>query len=240
MRYTIANGVAETLDSMQYLHAPLRRDLVNFSALAREIKPLVEEKLGYSVGVDAVIMAIRRYADALRKRKSSTDLIAQLGRCSLLVRTGMVNVHYRRTPAVYDALADFNSKLNRNVNEKMYLIERSDEINVIAMNRHLPTLLEIGKKHSGTLQISYENLALVTISFPLEALLEPGLFSFFSNEISEARASIYSVFSTTTMVSFLVRESDAAKVYERVNNAVYESKALSPAGPQTGAPYAED
>lgn len=226
MGYGVSDAVSETLDTMNYLKTALKRDLVNYSALSRDIKPLVEEKLGSTVSMDAIIIAIRRYANTLRESRGDTDLINVLSLCSLIVRTGMVNVHFKRNASLFGKLTALYSKVNWVAGERMYIIQRSDEVSVIANSKFMPFFNELISQEPETLINLRPNLALVTVNFPPVALDFPGLFSFMMSQLADGRVNVNSIFSTYSGVTFTVAESDAARAYERLNNAIYEAKSL--------------
>jgi hypothetical protein len=64
---TVPQIVSEIVSESPYLSDGLDRDLINISALAREIRPQVETQLLKRVSHAAVVMALKRYAG----RKSS-------------------------------------------------------------------------------------------------------------------------------------------------------------------------
>ncbi len=226
MGYGVSDAVTETLDTMNYLKTALKRDLVNYSALARDIKPLVEEKLGSTVSMDAIIIATRRYANNLRESRGDTDLVNVLSLCSLIVRTGMVNLHFKRNPALFAKLVAFYAKINWVSGERMYVIQRADELSIIANSSFMPFFNEIISKDPSQLINLRPNLALVTVNFPPVALDFPGLFAFMTSQLADGRVNLNSVFSTYSGITFTVAEGDAARAYERLNNSIYEAKSL--------------
>ena len=62
---TIPNAVEEVIKRSLFLEGALVEGLVNLSALARQLKPEIEKKVGKEVNDSAVIMALNRLVPRL-------------------------------------------------------------------------------------------------------------------------------------------------------------------------------
>ena len=62
---TIPNAVEEVIKKKPFLEGALVEGLVNLSALARQLKPDIEKKVGRPVNDSAVIMALNRLVPRL-------------------------------------------------------------------------------------------------------------------------------------------------------------------------------
>lgn len=226
MGYSISDAVSEVLGELHPLEYAFKHGLVNYSALGRFIKPAVEKRMkGESVGLDAIIMAIRRNADVLEREApaDSADLYEILSECKLVLRTGMVNVHFDRSEELFAKLVKLEERIDWASGEKMYVLQRTDELSVISMSKYLPDLLELVPDGKQVLE-KQENLALLTVSFPLAALYTPGFIEFLSHQFSALGVSILGVFSSYSKISFLFDEAEAASVYEKLTTSLKHSK----------------
>ena len=223
-RYNISDAVSEILDEMQSIHIALRNDLINFSALARFIKPKVKEFVGNKdVSDDAIIMAARRYAKSYLDDRQARNLMDAVCTCNILTREGMVNVNYTRSEETVRKLAELqNKKVKWDIGEKMYVIERSEEISVIASKRFLNELLKIAPKKE--IIETIEDLTLFSVKYAHKVLETPGVFTFFLDQFGSANVNILGVFSTHSIISFVIKEREAARIYERLNKAISECK----------------
>ena len=217
---SITDAVAEVLDDLHSIRPALRDGLVNFSALARHIKPLVRQRLGAEVvSDDAIIMAIRRYVVKSLAKDFSDKTLEELSKCSLLLREQMVNLHFVRSAKLYHKLLEFEAKkVDWGKGEKMYIIQRTEEISVIASKKFTDELVRIADKKDILMLI--ENLTLLSITQDVEGIETPGLWCFFLDRLEDI--NIFGIFSTFSMLSILVREEDAAKAYERINRGLMQ------------------
>ena len=62
---TIPNAVEEVIKKKPFLEGALVEGLINLSALARQLKPEIEKKVGKEVNDSAVIMALNRLVPRL-------------------------------------------------------------------------------------------------------------------------------------------------------------------------------
>lgn len=219
----ISDAVNRALDGMGFLRLPLRHDLINYSALARFIAPIVKEKVGGEAGTDAIIMAIRRYVQNAARQDDKPDVLDVLGKAKLVLRTGMVVMHYRRGSDVYWRLVDIEkNKVNWHLGDKMNIIQRSEEIMVVASHKLLPFLESAASKEEILTKI--DDLALVTVEWPVEANSTPGTLAFVAGQLESISVNIISAYNTLTKMSFVLSESDAAKAYERLSRSLEECR----------------
>lgn len=217
--YGISDAIDEILEEMHFLRMAFQHDLINYSALARLIKPLVIERIGTDdVSLDAIIMGIRRNADRFSKEK--VNPLKYISECQVDIRSGMVWVNFKRTEEFFRKIVELEKSIDYVAGEKMYIIQRTDEISVISMARFLPALKALAKDDESLIIDCRENLALATIQVPKGMVYEYGLLGFFARQFEYLGVSIFSVFSSFTKLSFLFEENDAPSMYERLNNAI--------------------
>ncbi|MFH0836186.1 MAG: hypothetical protein V1834_03420 [Candidatus Micrarchaeota archaeon] len=225
MGYSVSDAVAEVLKEMQYLNPAFKQGLVNYSAVARLIQPLVSQRMGVEeVGLDAVIVAIRRFVLSLREQKDYPHILRSILSCKQVVHTGMVCVHLKRSEDVYHKIIDMQQRVNWLSGEKMYVIQRSDEISVITQRRFLDELHKIGGQQ---MLEEKPNLALLTIYWSLpQGGGVPGTLALLSQELASVGVNIVIVFSSFSSVSFLIEESDAGTAYNKLNNMFQQAGKL--------------
>jgi hypothetical protein len=225
--YTVADAVSEALGELHYLHEAFRQDVVNYSAVARLLKPLVQERVGQEVGLDAIVMAIRRYAESLPKHAPDGDVLRAVKDCTLLVETDLacLDIKHWRAP-------DFHAGLERllfqgvdwHAGEKIYLIQRAYELTIVASTRFVQPLLELTGEGRAQLMARHDAQALMTLTLPDESV--PGVYAFFANQFWEAGINVTTVFHSYRKLSFVVEEKDAARAYDHLSRAIGVARRL--------------
>lgn len=231
MGYSISDAVSEILAEMHFVKTAFQHDVVNYSALARLIKPLVEERLGEAVGLDAVVMGIRRYATSVAKGSEPEGISSVLTECSITLRTDLHAVYFRqwRTAQFLDKLRALQiEQVDWNAGEKVYVVQRAGEMAIIANNKFLQSVLDLAKNSPQTKILAQRSgLAIVTVTYPLSGIETPGIFAFLTQRLANAGVNVISVFSTYRKVSFLIEERQVAKAYELFSTAIAVSRRLS-------------
>ena len=225
---SVSDVVIELLESMYYLKPAMRLDLINYSALARGIKPFVEEKTGGKVELETIVMAIRRNVRFLTS-EAHPSVLAIMKDTKVELRTGFAFVKLKRRLGVYEQVMDLVKNLNAEEAENSYVIQRVNEISVIIPEdvlvqiEHLPAV----KKDKNTIVDKRGELAVVTINLPDESLDVPGIYALITTQLADLGVSILNTVGSFTRVSFLVTEEDAPLAYEKLNKLIRESKKLA-------------
>ena len=223
MKYSITDAVFDVLSELYFLRLSFKYDLVNYSALARHIQPLVSRKLNKPVGLAAIIIAIQRYSKQLEKEKIDNALFAALSECKVALRTDLVAIHFSRSPELYSNLIKAINKTNWFAGERVYLVQRSREITVVADPKFLAALTSLASDKREILNTN-EHMALVTVNYSPKALYTSGVVSFFASQFEKANVNIQIVFSTRSAISFVVDEKDAAFAYEKLVSVLEGAK----------------
>ena len=226
MNYSVSDAVSEVLSEMYFLQQPFKLGIVNYSALARVIKPLVEQKTGEEAGLDAIIMAIRRNIELLVKQGESKDVYSLLGECTLSLRTGMVCVHFKRSNELYQKVVEFEHTINWLSGERIYVNQRTDEISIMTLSRFIPKLLEMIKNDPSQLLAKQESMAMLTIRFPPSVLDTHGFLHLLTSQFEALGININAVFSSYSRLSFVCNEADAPAVYDRIAKLIRDSKKM--------------
>ncbi|MCX6767502.1 MAG: ACT domain-containing protein [Candidatus Micrarchaeota archaeon] len=225
---SISTAVSEILDDMQYLHLPFTRGLVNCSGVARLITPLIEERTGAKPGMDAVIVAVRRYARTLKKSGNPT-LESVIMQCSAVLRTGLAGFHiknWHNSHFMAGLSALLTGEVDWDSGEKVYVSQRSGEMYICSSTKFMPKIIALATKPPTELAHYQENLSLITINHPPAGHSTPGVFAFFINLLAQANINVYEIFSTYRKFSLLIEEENAPKAYELINKAIVQNKKL--------------
>src|SRR5258707_1292510 len=84
---TVKDRVSARVEESPFVRQALSEGLINVSALARQMHSQVRDDLGKNVTIDAVFMALKRYAAELES--SSSDQHFELGIGDLTLRTDL-------------------------------------------------------------------------------------------------------------------------------------------------------
>ena len=222
MAQGISKAVRETLGTMAYLHFAFEHQIANESALAKLIKPRVEEKLGRPVSNGAVIAAVRRALLTYKPAQREKNFFELLKSSKLFIRTGMVEAHFKRTQKTLEKLAVLGKKINWIQGEKMYVLQRTEELTIIADEMHLTDILACAPK-TGLLSLSKDRAVITIVYDPYYFAESFGGLHFYTGQFAMLGIGIYLIFSTYSATSFVIKEKDAARAYKYISNALAEA-----------------
>lgn len=99
---TIPEKVEELVNQSPYLREAITDKLINLSALARQLKPQIENDLLKDVSESAVFIALQRYATTLKPyyQVNPADYLANLG-----LRSDLFELTVKNSPALLSKLS---------------------------------------------------------------------------------------------------------------------------------------
>ena len=227
--YSVSEAIEDILSNMVFVRAGFKRELINYSALARMIKPLVDKKMNADVSLDTIIMAVRRNAEHFSDDEPTKQLYECISECKVNLQTDLVCVNFRRSKDLFKKIVEIEFTLDYSVGERMYVVQRTDEITVISNAVHLNQLLALAMEDPSILLEKRENLALATVQFPYAGVYTPGLLHFFDSQLDRIGVNLFGTFSSFTKLSFVFSEKEAPLVFESFTKAIKEAESLKSA-----------
>jgi len=137
---TIANCISEIVANKPYLEEVLSLKIINYSALAEHLNPLVEQMLGKPIKSGAILMALRRYSPPTDTKKSMRlqEVLSSLGditvRSKLIVFTFQNSVTLIKNHAALLGSVGQNPQVfytfSRGIHESTLIISSSEKDNI--------------------------------------------------------------------------------------------------------------
>lgn len=226
MVYSVSDAVREVLGELTFLRASIDYDLLNYSAVARFILPVVSEKMG-EASLDAVAVAVRRHIQLRPANFKSPKLLESVRGCKIILRSDMCLLVIKQWPEVefLKQIEQILPEVDFKAGEKFYVIARSNELVILCNSRFLP-VIESRINSPAKLSVKVVNLSIITVDVQQMNFEVPGLLQFFAQQFEIAGINIEDVFSTRGKITFVFAQRDAAKAYERVSAAIDAVKTM--------------
>ena len=212
---SVNDAVREALEVYGFLRLPISMGVVNFSALARQIRPVVEKKLQRKVELGAIIIAVQRQTERIEKASDSRDLLEAIARTKLRIRTNHYLVNLRQSPHVKEELVRFYNKINEHSSERMYVVARTEEITVILGKGLFEKLMSRLQEAGKPIEI-IKNRALISLVLTKKARDTPGYLTYFLNELAAYNVNLDLIFTTRNVDTFVISDADASLAYDRL------------------------
>lgn len=216
---TIASCVEEILLAQPYLEEALSKDIINYSALAKELQEPVSEMLKKTVKSGAIMMALRRYNPPkdLGNSPRLKRMLKNLG--DITVRSNLSDFTFLNSETLIESHSKVLKLLSTKPNTFYAFTRGIRESNIIISSSEKENILEsfaleklIGQQ---------EELSAISISLPEDNSRIAGLYYQIFKRLAWEGVSIYEVVSTTNEFTVLVEDylvDKAFSIIKRLNN----------------------
>jgi hypothetical protein len=203
-----------------YMQA-LTLGIANYTALAERIKPDIERLTGSKVNLNTIVVAIKRFADTLEKKKNMQH------ENSNTYLTTTTKAKMSLTGSIIDI--DFQKENNDNDNDALSSIldgffEQDSRYNLFQTDSHFSLLTEDAdeirrmvadaiQKFDGKIS---EGLSKITVSLTPKDQSPYHILSVVSNILYNHQIPIHSAFFTSTEIVLILNDRDAAKAYDLI------------------------
>lgn len=211
---TIATCVEEILISQPFLEDALTRNILNFSALAEELREPISKMLRKTVKSGAIMMALRRYSPPkeMANKFKLNKVLKNLG--DITVRSGLSDYTFKNSRS----LVHGHSKMLEVIKEDPHVfytftrgVHESNVLITTALKQHID---ESYKDEICT--IVQDNLSAITIGLPKENTKIAGLYYQFFKRLAWEGIALYEVVSTTNEFTILVEDEVVDKAFSAV------------------------
>ena len=104
---SVPDAMREVLANNSVYREALELRIANYTALAEKIKPDIEKLIGYKVNQNTIVVAIKRFADALEKIKSDRNTTASIVTKAKMSLTGsIIDIDFQKDNEDDDTLSN--------------------------------------------------------------------------------------------------------------------------------------
>lgn len=206
---TIGELVNNYLKNHPFIEQAIEEELINYSSLARQIKPEIEKELMKRIEVSAVGMALRRAAKHIQKRKNAYPVIRPE---ELIVRSGIVEYTFEKSETLSSCVASF---LHATAQGKKYfsvVTEGVFEVAVIMSAQYEQQAQEIFKNEKITSR--QDSISAVTLRLPTNNVVVPGVYYRFLQKLAWENINIVDIVSTLTEFTILLSEEEVDRAFK--------------------------
>lgn len=214
---TIPNAVEEAIKMKPFLEGALVEGLVNLSALARQLKPQIEKKVGKPVNHSAVIMALNRLVPHLElmSQMKFKKVIQNIG--DIIVRSNLADYVFINSPTLYDRQAELLAGIREMKDVFCTFSQGIYETTIVVSNAIVPLMEKIFAE-----EMSIEkkcDLSSITVKLPEDNSLCPGVYYYIFKELAWDNINIVEVISTTNEFTVIVSDEDIHRAFSILMSA---------------------
>ncbi len=216
VRQSITRSVKAIVDNDLAFQDALQRGYVNYSAMARMIKPSISAILGRDVSIDSIVTALKRIRSSyITPSKGISSIIAG---SKVNVRTDVAKVSIVKSRSTIEKIS---IPLREYYDSFISVSEGIKSVTMIFDDIILEKMKTLFNEHI----LEYEDdLAAIIVESPEEIIKTPGCALVFYNQLARRRINIEDTISCYTDTIIVVKMDDVARAFNALTELIVENR----------------
>ena len=204
---TISTIVKHILDRRVFLREVISRDIVSYNSLARYLKPEIEEELGKEIKVSAVVMALRRQKENIKKGDQRPIFYYTIE----TIKPDLCYIALEESSTLINKLQNLYSIINFKKGGVLNLIQGSYEVVIITNTKYKEHLLDV--LHDEKITEVVDDLVSISLTYSKKFLFTPGAIYDISRFVAWENINIIDIILTPSEFSIIISKNDLMKCY---------------------------
>lgn len=214
---SVSKIMQHLIDNDLSLQDALQRDYANYSAIARILKPKVEETLGRKVKLESLITSVKRAKANYKSREENiTRIIAE---SVIHLRTDVAKVSVEKTKRNLEMV---RKVLTNFPGEFLQVLEGVSAITLIFDQKLFANVYSIFRKED--IFDERQNLSAIVVQSPRGIIDTPGCAIAFYNPVSRSHINIEETMSCFTDTILVLRMEDVGKAFTVLTDLIAEAR----------------
>lgn len=207
---TVPETVESIIKKSPFLTESLSQGIINISALARKIKPQVEDEVMKEIQIGAVVMALNRLSKRIQiKTTEGKKLFGSAP--DLMVRSNLIEITFVNSDFFLQKQRLFLEKLEDPRNYFLTFTQGIFETTIIAGKELKPEIIAVFKDERIISQ--FDDLSAITVLLPPGTALMPGAYDFILKSLAWESINIVEVVSTFNEFTMILKSVDSDKAF---------------------------
>lgn len=205
---SISDCLEDIIKDSPFIEEGLFRGIINFSAYAREIKPVIEKRLFKDIKSGAIVMALKRISEKIKTRPQNNP---QINLTDITVRSNLMEITFANSTTLPDKQRQLLNTLADKKDIFCTFSEGVRETTFIASNSAQNVMKKIFASEIALARI--DDLSSITIRLPKENVEIPGLYYQILKRLAWENINIIEIISTNTELTIIFRTEDIDKAF---------------------------
>ena len=206
---TVPEATKKVIERSRYLSEAMSKGLLNYSALARYIKPELEEMLFKDVSESSIIMALKRLEPYFQPKFKAIEVFKNTP--EMIVRSNLEELTLVNNEELTKNLSKVCDIYASKPKYFFTVTEGISETTIIASNGLFNDIKKLFIKE--TILSEYRNLSSITIRMPKEVMETPGIFYFFLKSLAWEGINIMEVVSTNLEFTLILEDTEVNRAF---------------------------
>lgn len=201
---TVPQATKQIIERSRYLTEAMSKGLINYSALARYIKPELDKMLFKDISEASIIMAIKRLAEEMKPKFVPLTIFQTTP--EMIVRSNLVELNYTNSESLRKKYQEL-SALYSEENKYYFTLTEGVFETAIIFSKDLHSQVKKTLENETVLS-EKDNLSAITIRLPKENVDTPGVYYFFLKSLAWEGINIIEIVSTPNEVSIILEDTE--------------------------------
>lgn len=206
---TVPEATKKIIERSRYLSEAMSKDLINYSALARYIKPELDKMLVKNNSISAIIMAIKRVAEDIRPKFLALNLFETAP--DMIVRSNLSEISVANSLTLTSSYNQLLAAHNQQNSSFFTLTEGLSETTIITSHDLKKQIKEVLKNEK--ISFSLDSLSAITIRLPEDNIKTPGVYYFFLKSLAWEGVNIIEVISTPLEITLILQDKEVDSAF---------------------------
>ena len=216
---TVSHVVQKLIDEKVFVREGLAQGIISYTSLAEKIKPEVEEELGKKVKLSAIVMALRRYEEKLKKsfRESSFNYFLET-----ILKTDICYIVVNESVTLSPKLLTLYHIIDFKKGGILNIVQGNYEVVVITNQRYKKKVIDLLKTEK--ILTVVDNLVSISLTYSKDFLFTPGVMYNILRFVAGENINIIDIILTPTELSLIIEKKDAMKCYKVLEKLTKKSE----------------
>ncbi len=207
---TASHLAKKIVSGNSFLIEAMSRQLISYGSLAEQIKPEIERELGKKVKESAIVMALRRYEEELKRYDKAIAHFKFKG--EIMMRTNIMDFSVEKSSNLLTKIKNIYSLVDFGRGDTLNIILGSNEVSIAANEKYKEKLADFLK---GEKILNKEfGLVALTVVFESKSFFDtPGVIFSAIRKLAWEQINIFEIVSTMTELTFILSKKDSMKAY---------------------------
>jgi len=210
MADSVSGCVKRIVDKSPFIHEMLINGILSFSNYASSIQDEVQKAYGKEVKASAIVMALRRYAEELRKGSYKK----QLGNVEygIVMKTNIFDLNLVRRDSFISKLGVLYGQISTEKGDFLNITLGSHEVSLAVSEKYRSLVGELAKDEEVLHQM--DDLVALSLVFTGDFLQTPGIVYEAVRHLAWEQINVIEIVSTMNELTFVIKREDSMKAFD--------------------------
>jgi aspartokinase len=215
--YTVSEAVRDLLGKSSLIEEGLLKNIINYSSLARELRPKVSHLVMKNVKTGAIVMALKRHAGKIQQHAKKTEIFDKTP--DITVRSNLAEYTFANSSTLASVQSRFFKTTDERSGSRFFIITRGVFETTLIVNVELEK--EIRHHFSGeSLISSFRSLSAITIRLPEITVTTPGVYGKILRALEWEGINVVEVASTYTEFTLVLNDHDIERAFSAIKKSL--------------------